>query len=206
MDDLSLEMIWQANISAVTAMPPGTYQVSSAAYKTGNTGYLSYPFDVGADVYQNVGQASLKMFYWQRCGVAKVEPHSLNWTDNIPCHLDENATTAHSGNTVDVGPLELTGGWHDAGDMNSYLWQATLQAVWGLFRAYELNPGAWPDGTTGYTIPESGNGLPDILDHVIFELEWILKMQVRACSIAMMAAKNACGTVDRWYVLLQEGH
>lgn len=69
-DSLSGETMWEANISAITAAA-GTYQVSVPSWQgTGN--YLSYPFDVRADVYVNVGQAALKMYYWQRCGVAHV--------------------------------------------------------------------------------------------------------------------------------------
>ena len=38
-----------------------------------------------------------------------------------------------------------------------------------------MDPGKFPDGT--WNIPESGNGVPDILDEAKWELDWILKMQ-----------------------------
>ncbi|HWQ06521.1 MAG TPA: glycoside hydrolase family 9 protein, partial [Feifaniaceae bacterium] len=38
-------------------------------------------------------------------------------------------------------------------------------------------PGVFTDDTG---IPESGNGLPDVLDEVRFELEWMLKMQAQS--------------------------
>ena len=49
--------------------------------------------------------------------------------------------------------------------------EATL---FDLLWAYELNPRAFGDDTN---IPESGNGVPDLLDEVKWELDWLLKMQ-----------------------------
>ena len=43
-----------------------------------------------------------------------------------------------------------------------------------LLLAYEMNPEAFSDDTG---IPESGNEIPDILDEVRYEIEWLLKMQ-----------------------------
>ncbi|MBQ8031899.1 MAG: glycoside hydrolase family 9 protein, partial [Butyrivibrio sp.] len=43
-----------------------------------------------------------------------------------------------------------------------------------LLTAYEMNPSAFTDDTG---IPESGNQIPDILDEVRYEVEWLLKMQ-----------------------------
>jgi len=44
-----------------------------------------------------------------------------------------------------------------------------------LFWAYEMFPSQFVDGQ--FNIPESGNGVPDILDEARWELEWMLKMQ-----------------------------
>ena len=44
-----------------------------------------------------------------------------------------------------------------------------------LMTAYEINPGAFPDGQL--RIPGGNNGVPDILDEVKFEIDWLLKMQ-----------------------------
>ena len=41
--------------------------------------------------------------------------------------------------------------------------------------AHELNPGAFGDGTLA--VPESGNGLPDILDELQWELDFYVRMQ-----------------------------
>ena len=70
-------------------------------------------------------------------------------------------------------PRDVLGGWFDAGDLNKYVpyLEATL---FDLLWAYELNPRAFGDDTN---IPESGNGVPDLLDEVKWELDWLLKMQ-----------------------------
>ena len=44
-----------------------------------------------------------------------------------------------------------------------------------LFWSYELFPDVYKDNQ--FNIPESGNGIPDILDESKWEIEWILKMQ-----------------------------
>ena len=68
---------------------------------------------------------------------------------------------------------DLRGGWYDAGDFNKYTsWTARYIIV--LLRAYEEHPQAFSDD---YGIPESGNGIPDILDEVRWGLDWLRRMQ-----------------------------
>ncbi|MGN1087281.1 MAG: glycoside hydrolase family 9 protein, partial [Porcipelethomonas sp.] len=78
------------------------------------------------------------------------------------------ATVYGTNETIDV-----SGGWHDAGDYGRYIVPAA-KAVADLLYAYESNPGLYSDSIG---IPESGNGTPDILDEARYELEWMKKMQ-----------------------------
>ena len=80
--------------------------------------------------------------------------------------------------------LDVTGGWYDAGDHGKYVVNGGI-AVYQLMSLYERSltaptatPGALDDGTL--SIPESGNGVPDVLDEARWELEWMLRMQVPA--------------------------
>ncbi len=76
---------------------------------------------------------------------------------------------------VDRGTLDLSGGWHDAGDYNKYVWtplERHPQPAPGL----GAQPGVFADGDLD--IPESGNGIPDMLDEVEWALDWLLKMQL----------------------------
>jgi endoglucanase len=67
-----------------------------------------------------------------------------------------------------------SGGWHDAGDFGKYVVNAGI-TVGTLLMAYEYFPTKFDNDRIH--IPESGNGIPDILDEVRYELEWLLKMQ-----------------------------
>ena len=67
----------------------------------------------------------------------------------------------------------MHGGWFDAGDLNKYV-PYLESTLFDLFWAYELNPGVFGDDTN---IPESGNGVPDLLDELKWELDWLLRMQ-----------------------------
>ena len=69
---------------------------------------------------------------------------------------------------------DMSGGWMDAGDTNKYP-PFNHEAIHPLLYAYRANPGAFPDNHLN--IPESGNGLPDLLDEVKFQLDWLIKMQ-----------------------------
>src|SRR6185295_10018321 len=96
------------------------------------------------------------------------------WTDaschagalqDLDCRLYSNTSASTSKN--------LWGGWHDAGDYNKYV-NFAFEPLLDLLFAYAENTGAWSDD---YSIPESGNSIPDILDEVKYELDWLLRMQ-----------------------------
>jgi hypothetical protein len=57
------------------------------------------------------------------------------------------------------------GGWHDAGDWDREDWHPTVSNE--LLLTYELAPHKFRDGELN--IPESGNGIPDIVD----EARWV---------------------------------
>ena len=77
---------------------------------------------------------------------------------------------------MDRGRLDVSGGWHDAGDCDKYMWYATSNAILFMLRAFEEDPRSFPDGLL--RIPESGNGVSDLLDEVRWELDFLLKMQL----------------------------
>lgn len=69
--------------------------------------------------------------------------------------------------------LDVSGGWHDAGDYGRYAVTAAT-ALASMLYAYEMFPDSFSESVD---IPESGNGVPDILNECRWELEWLLKMQ-----------------------------
>ena len=134
------------------------------------SGEVSPAFAIQDTVYRAVWKSSLKGFFFQRCGTALGIAYAGVYT-HPACHTADATfdTTAES-----TGFLQATGGWHDAGDYGKYVVNAGV-TVGTLLASYETFPGRF--GADDVGIPESGNGIPDILDEARYELEWLLKMQ-----------------------------
>ena len=82
---------------------------------------------------------------------------------------------------------DLHGGWYDAGDLNKYTsWTAGY--VETLLRAYAENPTIWTDD---YNIPESGNGIPDVLDEAKWGLDFLVRMQGSDGSVLSIVGEPA---------------
>lgn len=139
---------------------PGTYKVVAS-----NSGE-SYEFVIADDVYDNVFDDIVKMLYLQRCGSELKEKHAGDFA-HAACHT-QKATIYGTSEKKDV-----SGGWHDAGDYGRYV-VSGAKAVADILLAYEEYGSVFGDKAG---IPESGNGIPDILDEARYELEWLLKMQ-----------------------------
>ena len=145
------------DFSGVTA--PGTYKIVSGESE-------SFEFEIADSVYDEAFDAALRMFYLQRCGTELDDAHAGAFA-HPDCHTAE-ATIYGTDETIDV-----SGGWHDAGDYGRYVVTGAKSAA-DLMLAYTLYPSAFDDDLN---IPESGNGIPDVLDEVKFELDWLFKMQ-----------------------------
>jgi len=153
----------------------GEYEIFVSAL-----GESSARFVIGEGVYEDAAQAALKAFYYQRCNTPKPAEFAGAWNDPASCHGSDAATSAAAGH-ADRGLRDLTGGWHDAGDYNKYVWRAVSDAVSSLLSAYEHHPAVFEDDVLN--IPESGNGIPDLLDEIRWELDWLLKMQLADGSV-----------------------
>ena len=128
----------------------------------------SFPFDIKEDVYAEALRASVLMLYTQRCGCEVTDVIGEEYKDftHPACHTGE-AQIYGTDTKIDV-----SGGWHDAGDYGRYVVPGA-KTVADLLMTYT---------DTGYDtdelgIPESGNGVPDVLDEARYELEWLFKMQ-----------------------------
>ncbi len=162
---------WWADFSALST--PGSYYLTVPGGS--NPGAQSYPFDLRQDVFSDALKATVRSYYYQRCGMAVDAPHGGAW-NHAACHVStQSAARLYNGSDQGAGTARnVTGGWHDAGDYRKYV-SFTFSPLWDLMTAYEWNPCAFADDTN---IPESGNGVPDLLDEVKWELDWLLKMQI----------------------------
>ena len=130
----------------------------------------SWNFSIGADVYRRAYYLAMRSYYGQRCGTAVDLGPEFPGYRHDACHLD-GAWHASSGKT---GPRAPIGGWHDAGDygryvVNSGISTGTLLWAWEMYGA-RVAP-------ITLNIPESGNGTPDILSEIKWNLDWMLAMQ-----------------------------
>ena len=141
----------------------------------------SYRFTIDIGAFDLAGLAAAKSYYFQRCNHDRVLPYASDALGGVPgiggqwvdgaCHAGDSSAAPGPG-SADHGALDLHGGWHDAGDYQKTLWG---RGVPELLFAYEMNPGAWSDGSLG--LPESTNGIPDLLDEIAWELDFYVRMQ-----------------------------
>ena len=126
----------------------------------------SYNFIIGDNIYADAYKDVVRLLTLQRCGMEMDAKLAGDFAHPI-CHT-EVATIYGTAKTKDV-----SGGWHDAGDYGRYV-VAGAKTIKDLFLSYNECEAARGDD---YDIPESGNGVPDILDEARYELEFFLKMQ-----------------------------
>ncbi len=182
------DQVWWFDFSALTA--GGEYYIYDPANDVS-----SYPFIVSTNVYEDILKQIMRTFYYQRCGTPKTAPYAeSNWTDNLACHVgtEQDTDCRWVLDTSVSTSKDLSGGWHDAGDYNKYTNTAD-NAIHDLLSAYEEMPAAWSDN---YDIPESGNGIPDIIDEIKWELDWLLKMQLEDGSVLHKVSATTWGTAS----------
>ena len=133
-------------------------------------------FAVGEDVYTDMFRKSMTFFYLQRCG-HDIPENVAGCYGHEACHT-QIGHVFQSGETRDV-----TGGWHDAGDYGRYVGPGAM-AVAQLLYAAERNEAL----CNSYQCPErsgfsTGSAdaspavVPDYLEELKYELDWMMKMQ-----------------------------
>ncbi len=143
-----------------TFVEPGTYFIRS------QIGIISDSFtiiDQSSDEFKN---SLLRMLSLQRCGTELDSSWASELSHTI-CHNSE--ATVYGTETK----MDVSGGWHDAGDYGRYVKTGT-KAVSDLLLSYLYNQNYYNDATN--TI-DSNNNQNDLLDEARYELEWLLKMQ-----------------------------
>lgn len=131
---------------------PGTYRI--VATLDGATGE-SWTFSVAENtLWTMTAESAYRFFYYQRCGMEIPGFHGA-------CHLDDAVSPDGK------RQYSLSGGWHDAGDYNTY---NNAPYVYGLLRAYEVCEGAFN------AIDRDGNGQSDFLDEILWGADLMRRM------------------------------
>ena len=157
-DETAGHDVYRLDFSGVS--DPGIYHIESEG------GDRSASFKVEPHVYKTLKNSLLKAFYFRRCGCALPGRHAGPFERGV-CHEGESKLFGTD------GAYHIPKGWHDAGDYGRYSSAGAVAAAHLLY-AYELFPGAFRERTN---IPESGNGLPDILNECRYELDFLGEMQ-----------------------------
>lgn len=162
------DKVWHFDFSSVTQ--EGDYYVFDV-----DKDKKSYNFRIASNVYDEVLNAATRVFYYQRRSTDKPAQFAgTDWADGEAfLNAKQDAECMLYGSNDINTRRDLRGGWFDAGDYNQYI-TFTVSAMTDLLKAYQLRPQIWGDNTN---IPESGNGIPDILDELKWELDWMLRMQ-----------------------------
>ncbi|HPO12089.1 MAG TPA: glycoside hydrolase family 9 protein [Candidatus Hydrogenedentes bacterium] len=140
---------WRGDFSAFDE--PGNYRIHILLDDFED---LSWPFEIGKDLlWERTARPAYRFFYYQRCGMEIPGFHKA-------CHLDDA-----------IGPdkqqYDLWGGWHDAGDYNTY---HNAPYVYGLARAYGIQQKRFD------IQDEDHNGVSDFLDEIIWGGEHARRM------------------------------
>jgi endoglucanase len=136
----------------------------------------SYTFPVSDNAYADIARGSTKAYYYQRASTDLPEQYAGIWHRNMG-HPDNKviihasaATTLIPKNTL----INVSKGWYDAADYNKYIVNAGI-STFTFLHLYETMPYYFTN--LDLNIPESGNNIPDILDEVLWNLDWMLSMQ-----------------------------
>ncbi len=187
--------VWNADLSSFT--DTGTYRLAIDGVG------CSQDFTIAPDVYANPFRVSLRGFAYMRLGqdtpvgtqppyrtplylpgvdpanttvfLTTMQPYDSQWSTfagggdqwDAP---DSWAAFREAGNPTNPNAW---GGHADAADRDRHLGHVSI--IYDMLLPYILTQGALSDDNTG--IPESGNGVPDILDEAAYEVDFWLRLR-----------------------------
>jgi endoglucanase len=128
------------------------------------SGVTSTPFLISSKAYAGYQEQLLEFMRQQRCG--------YNPVLDMVCHQKDGRS--FFGPMPDSTFVDLSGGWHDAGDQLKYLITSSY-ATAHMLMAYEMYPDRFEDKVNALGQP-GANGIPDVLDEAKWGLDWIHKM------------------------------
>lgn len=192
--DLTKSDVW--NVDAMKIVPPGIYRLAVEGVGA------SQDFEVRDDIYREPFKVSLLGFYYMRIGEEKRDdirpvprqPRYLPGKDPSDCKV--YLTTMHpwhpewktfiGGDAWDKPEAwerfckeghptnpDAWGGHSDALDWDRHLGHVSI--IYDMLLPYLLTDGALNDDDLG--LPESGNGIPDLLDEARNEVDFWLRLR-----------------------------
>lgn len=124
-------------------------------------GAKDYHFKVDDFIYSAIRDSIMLFFQVQRCGPTDPLLHES-------CHMSDATTVpGFSENSI----VDVTGGWHDAGDYIKFLSTAAYTTYMLIF-SYEFDP-------VKFGFDNDNNSVPDILEEARVGIDWLLRCRLR---------------------------
>jgi len=120
-------------------------------------GVKSFPFTISPNVYNGIVDSLLLYLKVQRCGPTIPLLHEV-------CHLYDSPRIE---NDKEFGVVDVTGGWHDAGDYIKFF-STTAYTTYLLLFSYEFDP-------IKFQTDNDKSGAPDILEEARVGIDWLLR-------------------------------
>jgi hypothetical protein len=148
---------YELDFSKVTQ--PGSYYIELVEF-----GARSQFLQINSAVYHKTPDMLVGFMQQQRCGYNP-------FFDQV-CHQKDGRVM--DGPMKDSTYIDVTGGWHDAGDQLKYLITGS-NATARMLVAYDMFPKTFGDALNDLGQP-GANGIPDVLDEARWGLDWIHKL------------------------------
>ncbi|MEX2370460.1 MAG: glycoside hydrolase family 9 protein, partial [Bacteroidales bacterium] len=183
--DFTKADVWECDFSDVTT--PGNYRLVIDGIG------CSRPFPITPNLFSEPLKVAMQGMFYQRMGCT--EPPAGGFPksrrplfrqgvdpDDFTVYISKKEMiTGTNPDNRDWYARELTGetakstwgGWSDAYDNDQR--PVNFICVFDLLLTYYLAPEAFTDGQL--YIPETGNGIPDIIDEALWEIDWWLRMR-----------------------------
>jgi len=131
---------------------PGEYSIRYSRQKTP-------AFRINDGIYNGLSDTLIQFFKVQRCGYTDPLLHKV-------CHIADVSVLIYGKNIINK-TVDVTGGWHDAGDYVKFL-NTTAFATYMLLFSYEFDPAK-------FSSDKNNNNIPDILEEAKVGLDWMLR-------------------------------
>lgn len=182
----SNEVSYQGELTVASPwQPAGSIQVKKADFSNVETpgdyllridGVEDKAITILDSGYHELHDAALKYYYLNRSSTEITQTFGQQWARALG-HPDTQVTV-HDSAASQARPAGYTfasaKGWYDAGDFGKYVVNSGI-ATYTLLAAYEHYPSFYQGRQ--HNIPESNNEVPDILDEIKWNLDWLETMQ-----------------------------
>ncbi|MFH0733961.1 MAG: glycoside hydrolase family 9 protein [bacterium] len=119
----------------------------------------SQKFEISDKVFNHVVDSLMVFFKVQRCGYTNPYLHEI-------CHKADVSKLINKNDTINTS-IDLTGGWHDAGDYTKFV-NTIAYTTYTLLFSFEFSP-------EKFGFDNDKSGVPDILEEAKIGLDWLLR-------------------------------